>query len=38
MSPLAILVMVLICGLVWGGFTFFLVRALKSERSRAQNG
>ena len=38
MSPLAILIMVLICGLVWGGFTFFLVRALRSERSRAQDG
>jgi len=38
MSPLAILIFVLICGFVWGGFTFFLVRALKSERSRARNG
>ncbi len=33
MSLLAILVMVLIGGFVWGGFTFFLVRALRSERA-----
>ncbi len=38
MSPLAILVLVLICGFVWGGFAFFLVRAIKSERSRPQDG
>ena len=38
MSPLAILVLVLICGFVWGGFTLFLVRALRSERSRPQDG
>ncbi len=38
MSPLAILIMILICGFVWGGFSFFLVRALKSERSRPQDG
>ncbi len=38
MSTLAILVLVLICGLVWGGFAFFLTRALKSERTRGQSG
>ena len=38
MSPLAILVLALICGFVWGGFTMFLVRALRSERSRPQDG
>lgn len=37
MSSLAILVLVLICGAVWGGFAFFLVRALRSERSRPQD-
>ena len=34
MSPLAILVLILICGFVWGGFTVFLVRALRSERAQ----
>lgn len=38
MSPLAILVLVLIGGFVWGGFTVFLVRALRSERSRSRDG
>ena len=37
MSPLAILVLILIGGFVWGGFTMFLVRALRSERSRSRN-
>ncbi len=37
MSPLAILVLVLIGGFVWGGFTFFLVRALRSERARSHS-
>lgn len=31
MSDLAILTMVLICGLVWGGFALLLVRAVRSE-------
>ena len=38
MSSLAILVLILIGGFVWGGFTMFLVRALRSERSRSQDG
>lgn len=38
MSPLAILVLILIGGFVWGGFTMFLIRALRSERSRSQDG
>lgn len=37
MSPLAILVLVLIGGFVWGGFTVFLIRALRSERSRSRD-
>lgn len=37
MSPLAILVLILIGGFVWGGFTMFLLRALRSERSRSRN-
>ena len=34
MSGLAIGVMVLICGFVWGGFTVLLVRALRSESAK----
>jgi len=35
MSTSAIVMMVLICGLVWGGFGYFLTRAMRSE-SRKQ--
>jgi hypothetical protein len=31
MSGLAILTMVLICAVVWGGFAVLLVRAVRSE-------
>lgn len=31
MSASAIVMMLVICGLVWGGFIFFLVRAMRSE-------
>lgn len=31
MSTTAIAFMVLICGLVWGGFLLLLVRAVRSE-------
>jgi heme/copper-type cytochrome/quinol oxidase subunit 2 len=31
MSASAIVMMVLICGVVWGGFVFFLARAMRSE-------
>ena len=31
MSTTAIAFMVLVCGLVWGGFTLLLVRAVRSE-------
>ena len=31
MSTTAIVFMVSVCGLVWGGFTVLLVRAVRSE-------
>ena len=31
MSTTAIAFMVLVCGLVWGGFALLLVRAVRSE-------
>ncbi len=31
MSFEAIVVMLVICGIVWGGFLFFLLRAVRSE-------
>lgn len=34
MSSMAIVMMVSICGLVWGGFLTLLTRALRSERER----
>lgn len=31
MSTSAIVMMLVICGIIWGGFVFFLVRAMRSE-------
>lgn len=31
MSPSAVVMMVLICGFVWGGFAIFLTRAIRRE-------
>lgn len=31
MSPSAAVMMVLICGFVWGGFSIFLMRAIRRE-------
>lgn len=31
MSASAIVMMLVICGVIWGGFVFFLVRAMRSE-------
>jgi hypothetical protein len=31
MSPSAVVMMVLICGFVWGGFSAFLTRAIRRE-------
>ena len=39
MSSMAILMMVLICGLVWGGFFTLLIRAVRHEgRKRVDDG
>lgn len=39
MSSVAILMMILICGLVWGGFLTLLMRAVRHEgRKRADDG
>lgn len=38
MSVLAIGTMVVICGIVWGGFATLLVRALVRESSKAGEG
>lgn len=34
MSPSAIAMMIVICGFVWGGFLYMLVRALRSEAGK----
>jgi len=34
MSPSAITMMIVICGFVWGGFLYMLVRALRSEAGK----
>ena len=36
MSASAIVFMVFICGLIWGGFAFLLVRAARSEGRKAR--
>jgi hypothetical protein len=33
-----IITMVLVLGIVWGGLTFFLVRAIKYEKVKLKNG
>lgn len=35
MTPVAITMMVLICGVVWGGFASLLVRAAKREKHKS---
>lgn len=34
MTTHALLTMIAICGLVWGGFTLLLIRAIRSERAK----
>ncbi len=34
MTPIATTMMVLICGLVWGGFVLLLFRAIKQEKRK----
>lgn len=36
MSSTAIIMMVLICGFIWGGFLLLLLRALRSEKSKGK--
>ncbi len=38
MSGLAILMMALICGLVWGGFLLLLARAVRAEGAKSEVG
>gem|GEM_PF-3908326 len=38
LSSLGWIVMLLICGFVWGGFVSLLVRAVRSERDSMQEG
>jgi hypothetical protein len=33
-----IVTMILVIGIVWGGLTYFLVRAIKYEKIKSQNG
>ncbi len=33
-----IITMLLVLGIVWGGFGFFLLRAMKYEKMKSQNG
>ena len=35
MSTSAIVMMVVICGFIWGGFLFLLVRAVRSEAGKS---
>ena len=37
MSIEAIVVMVLVCGFVWGGFVLLLVRAIREEGAKASD-
>lgn len=38
MSPTAIATMIVICGVVWGGFAFLLARAVRSESAKKREG
>ena len=38
MSGMAVAMMVLICGFVWGGFSILLLKALRSERAKNEVG
>ncbi|MCB1036879.1 MAG: MetS family NSS transporter small subunit [Acidobacteria bacterium] len=38
MSSLAAFMMTLICGIVWGGFTFLILRALRREAAKTGKG
>lgn len=36
MTGLAVLMMVLVCGFVWGGFTGLLIRAIRREGAKGR--
>lgn len=38
MNILTILTAVIVLGIVWGGLVFFLVRAMKYEKLKTENG
>jgi hypothetical protein len=38
MNITTIITMVLVLGIVWGGLIFFLLRAIKYEKVKIQNG
>lgn len=38
MNIISIITMILVLGLVWGGFGFFLTRAMKYEKIKGENG
>ena len=38
MSLFAIITMIIVLGLVWGGLAFFLTRAMKYEKIKRENG
>ena len=35
MSGSALVMMILVCGFVWGGFVYLLVRAVRSEADKS---
>ena len=37
MEPITVLTMVVVIGIVWGGFVFVLITALNKERSKASH-
>lgn len=37
MSPVALAMMIVVCGLVWGGFGVLLVRAVREEGKKASD-
>ncbi len=32
MSLISIITMIIVCGLIWGGFIFLLIKAIKNEK------
>ena len=38
MNDFTIITMILVLSVVWGGFTFFLIKAYKHEKIKKENG